>query len=438
MKKKIEIPLRKKINKLAWLFFAILSLPYFMVYFHRVAPAVVADLLMAEFNLSGAVLGNLAAIYFYMYTVMQLPAGVFADSYGPRKTIFIGMTFSGLGSIVFALAPFLSIAFLGRVLIGLGVSVIFVSLLKIVSEWFPNEKFGTMSGLALLIGNSGAIIAASPLAYMVSISGWRLSFVVVGIVCLVAGFLTFGIVKDRPAAVGLPPLNHNTYANEKFGIREIGRGLTDVMLNRFSWPPFVIFFGIYGSLMAFQGVWGIPFLVQQYGMSRYDASYNLLFIAVGLVIGCPLAGLISDKLKRRKTPLMSFTFLFICCWVMMIIWPGGKPSINILPLLFLAMGFFASGFIIVWACAKEVNAPHLSGCAMGLANMGGFLGAALMQPFFGWILDRKWDGMIVEGVRYYQLGAYRSAFVALTAILILTSISIIFLKETKATMQKSS
>ena len=77
MKEKIENPLRNKINKLAWLFFAILSLPYFMVYFHRVAPAVVADLLMAEFNLSGAVLGNLAAIYFYMYTVMQLPAGVF-------------------------------------------------------------------------------------------------------------------------------------------------------------------------------------------------------------------------------------------------------------------------------------------------------------------------------------------------------------------------
>ena len=184
--------------------------------------------------------------------------------------------------------------------------------------------------------------------------------------------------------------------------------------------------------MAFQGVWGIPFLVQQYGISRFDASSKLLIMAIGLMIGCPLAGTISDKLSSRKWPLIVFTSLYISCWVLLTSWPGGKPSMDVLPFLFFAMGLFSSGFIIVWACAKEVNAPHLSGCAMGLANMGGFLGAAVMQPLFGWALDLNWDGTLVEGARVYQLDAFRCAFLLLATVLVVTSFSLIFLKETHA------
>ena len=138
--------LQKKTQKLAWLFFGIVSLSYIMVYFHRVAPAVVSDLLMSEFNLSGAVLGNLAAIYFYVYTLMQLPAGILSDGFGAKKTIFWGMLVSGVGSLIFAGSNILILAYVGRILIGFGVSVIFVSMLKIVTEWFPERQFGALSG----------------------------------------------------------------------------------------------------------------------------------------------------------------------------------------------------------------------------------------------------------------------------------------------------
>ena len=94
------------------------------------------------------------------------------------------------------------------------------------------------------------------------------------------------------------------------------------------------------------------------------------------------------------------------------------------------MGLFASGFIIVWACAKEVNDPALSGSAMGLVNMGGFLGAAIMQPLFGWALDQHWEGLLVDGIRVYSLGAFRFAFIILTSALLLSTIPLIFLKET--------
>ncbi len=143
--------LQKRTKKFGWYLFGIISLSYLMVYFHRVAPAVVSDLFMAEFNLSGAVLGNLAAIYFYVYTLMQLPAGVLANEVGAKKTIFWGMMISSLGSLIFAASTILGFAYLGRILIGLGVSVIFVSMLKIATEWFPEKQFGSLAGLALFI-----------------------------------------------------------------------------------------------------------------------------------------------------------------------------------------------------------------------------------------------------------------------------------------------
>lgn len=414
--------LQRRTQKFAWFFFSIVSLSYLMVYFHRVAPAVVSDLLMAEFNLSGSVLGNLAAIYFYVYTLMQLPAGVLADGFGARKTVFWGMMVASAGSFIFATSPFLSLAFIGRILIGFGVSVIFVSMLKIVTEWFPEKQFGALSGLALFIGNSGAVLAATPLAYLVSLWGWRISFSLVGAVGIVAGILTLIFVKDRPSALGLPSPNVPSKKNSEMALKEVIRGLATVMKNPGSWPPFVVFFGIYGTLMAFQGVWGLPFLVQQYGMQRFEASSNLLLIAVGLVIGCPIVGYISDRLGKRKIPLLVFALMYVLCWVVILIWPGGKPSNVVLPFLLFSMGFFASGFILVWSCAKEINPIALSGCAIGLANMGGFLGAAVLQPLLGWALDLKWLGLMEGGIRIYPLEAWRFAFLLALVILLSTTL----------------
>lgn len=178
-----------------------------MVYFHRVAPAVVSDLLMSEFNLSGAVLGNLAAIYFYVYTWMQLPAGILSDGFGTKKTIFWGILVSGVGSLIFAGSNILILAYAGRILIGFGVSVIFVSMLKIVTEWFPERQFDALSVISLFIGNLGAVFFATPFAYVVSIWGWRISFAIIGGVSIFTGILALVLVKDRPAAIGLPSPN---------------------------------------------------------------------------------------------------------------------------------------------------------------------------------------------------------------------------------------
>ncbi len=136
--------------------FVILILAYMLVFFHRMAPAVVSSDLMRAFGTTGAALGSLAAMYFYIYTTMQIPAGIIADTVGARASVTVGNLVAGCGSIIFGLAGSFASASLGRALVGLGVSVIFVGLMKSNSLWFSERNYGLISGLTLLLGNIGA------------------------------------------------------------------------------------------------------------------------------------------------------------------------------------------------------------------------------------------------------------------------------------------
>ena len=117
-------------NVVRWSIYTILVLTYMLVFFHRMAPAVISADLMKAFNTSGAALGSLAAMYFYIYTVMQIPAGVLADTLGARVTVTVGSLIAGAGSILFGLASTFAGVASGRALVGLGVSVVFVGLFK--------------------------------------------------------------------------------------------------------------------------------------------------------------------------------------------------------------------------------------------------------------------------------------------------------------------
>lgn len=160
---------------------------YLLSFFHRVAPAAIARDLAAAFETSAASLGVLAATYFYVYTVMQIPTGVLADTLGPRKILTLGGLVAGAGSLLFGLAPTFDIAVVGRTLVGLGVSVAFIAMLKLVAVWYEENRFATLTGTAMFIGNIGSVAAGAPLAWAAQAAGWRSVFVVVGILSLAIG-----------------------------------------------------------------------------------------------------------------------------------------------------------------------------------------------------------------------------------------------------------
>src|SRR5450759_1761154 len=139
---------------------------YVLSFFQRFAPAGIASDLAAAFNTSASSLGALAATYFYVYTLMQVPTGILVDTFGARRILLMGGLVGGAGSLMFGLAPGLELALLGRTLIGLGVSVTFIAMLKIIAVSFDERRFATLVGLSMLIGNLGSVLAGAPLWYL--------------------------------------------------------------------------------------------------------------------------------------------------------------------------------------------------------------------------------------------------------------------------------
>ncbi|NMC56604.1 MAG: MFS transporter, partial [Eubacteriaceae bacterium] len=138
-----------------WFVFALLILAYFFVFFHRLSPAVVKINLQEAFGMTAMQYANLNSAYFYPYALMQIPVGILADTLGARKTSVIGCILMALGSIFFGLSPSFNLIIAARILVGLGASVIFLSILKIQASWFEEKEFGTLTGMTTFIGNLG-------------------------------------------------------------------------------------------------------------------------------------------------------------------------------------------------------------------------------------------------------------------------------------------
>ncbi len=194
--------------RVAWAIWALGAIFYLLGFFQRVAPAVMTQELMRDFQISAAALGNLSAFYFYSYVAMQIPTGIIADTWGPRRLLSTGSLVAGLGTIMFALAPSLVWANIGRLLIGGSVAVAFVGLLKLVSNWFPPRHFATVTGMALFFGIVGAVSAGPPLRLLMVIFSWRSIMLCTALITLGIGALIWSFVRDYPLHKGFSNLNH--------------------------------------------------------------------------------------------------------------------------------------------------------------------------------------------------------------------------------------
>ena len=409
--------------------YIILILAYMSVYFHRMAPGVVSAELMLSFQTSAAALGSLAAMYYYIYTVMQIPAGVLADTLGNRISVTVGNLVAGIGSIVFATAETLEIASIGRFMVGLGVSVIFVGLMKNNTVWFRERIYGLISGFTILMGNLGSVLAAKPLSALLNIWSWREIFIAMGIMSLLLAALSALFVRNRPEQAGFPSVRQmdglNSHADRH---QHWMKDLRLILVNRDIWPGFWINFGLAGSLFAFAGLWGIPLLRDSFALSRDEASVYTTITLFSLAVGTLLSGWISDRLAVRK-PVMIFSAVVYSLSILLLIFLPWQPG-ALAMLLFMLIGVTSGGFVVTYPAAKEVAQPALSGMAISLVNTGLFLGAAIMQPLFGWVLDLGWDGKMINGVNIYSWANYQQAMMLMLVFGVIALIAAWRVRET--------
>ncbi|MFZ2854655.1 MAG: MFS transporter [Rhodocyclaceae bacterium] len=406
---------------------SIVAAAYVLSFFQRFAPAGIAQDLVAAFNSTASSLGVLAATYFYVYTLMQVPTGILVDTLGPRRILFLGGLVGGVGSLLFGMAPNLEMALIGRTLIGLGVSVTFIAMLKIIAVWFDERHFASLVGLSMLVGNLGSVLAGAPLSWLAQATGWRGVFVGVAAVSVLLGVACWLLVRDRPESADSGTASPG--GKPHFDRTVVIVGLLSVLRNRATWPAACVNFGIAGSFFAFAGLWATPFLTQVYGMTRNVAANHLSLYFAGFAFGCVLIGMLSDRIGRRKPVLIVSSHVFVAIWL---VWLFGLS----LPLaasyaLFALMGLSTASFTLTWACAKEVNPPLLSGMSTSVTNMGGFLAGALLQPLVGWAMDLHWQGgLTASGARLYTAEDFHVGLLLLAGSATIGAIASWWIRET--------
>jgi sugar phosphate permease len=397
-------------QRLRSLTFALGAAAFVLAFFHRVAPGAIAADLREAFAASATTLGFIAAFYFYPYAAMQLPSGVLADSIGPRRLFTAGSLVAGIGSLMFAFAPDVGWLLAGRALVGLGVAVAFVSVLKLIASWYSDREFGTWVGVLQLLGNLGGVLGAWPLAWAVQQVSWRWVFALAGIVSLLLAAAIWLGVRDSPREAGLEGVCSSGDSGELAG-EDWLQGLKRVAANPQTWSAFLMHFGLIGSYLTFSGLWAVPYLTDGLGMNRNDATVHVTGMILGFAFGAFAVGALSDRMGLRRPLLRWLSLFFLASWTP---WVMGWHLPHAASLAaFFGMGVGMSGAVLCWALAKELNPPALSGTATSLVNIGGFLGVAILQPVVGWILDRSAGAPALVG---YQKAAGLLALVALIGV----------------------
>jgi sugar phosphate permease len=424
--KSVQSASRNAPSWMSWLMWGLVAGFYLFGFFQRVAPAVMVDDLMREFDIGGALLGNLSATYFYSYTVMQIPSGLLADGIGPRRLSAMAAFLAAVGTLMFGLAGNLWMAYAGRLLIGASVGVAFVTCMKLAGHWFPANRFATVTGVALLLGNFGGVLAGVPLSEAIRAFGWRSSMVASAAFTFALAAAIWVVVRDDPRQRGFASFVHASVVDK--GSFPPMRALRSVSVRRETWLLLAAGGLSAAPVLVFAGLWGVPYLTQVYGIDRSHAAALTSTMLVAWAVGGPTLGGISDRLGRRRLPYLTANVASATLWGVFLFW-GTIPRVLLYP-LFAAIGFTSGALIIGFAHSREANHPGAAGAVGGVVNMGPLGFAALLQPCLGTILDRHWDGLLVDGVRIYDAGAYSAAFLWLFLSSCLSVAAVYFTRET--------
>ncbi len=397
--------------------FSLGTLFFGYAFVQRVSPSVMTSELMSDFAVGGAALGSLSAFYFYAYASIQLPVGMLTDHFGPRKLMSFAAASCALASIGFAFSESVLTASLGRALIGGTVAFGFVGTLAIAGYWFKPAQYALLAGLLQTVGMSGAIFGQAPLRQIVESLGWRGTILVLALVALVIAVLLFWLVPLRSSEQKQHRTQHG-----------ILKGLKAVTINPQTWVCSIIGFGMASTMLAFGGLWGVPWLNNVHGYTTTEAAAVTSMLFVGWAIFSPLCGWASDRMGRRNIILLVGSITALAALTTLIFsTPVNTP---LLMLLIFIMGAGGSAMTVCFGSVKELNDANYSSTSLGLMNMCIVGSGAVMQPLIGWLLDLNWNGEMLDGARVYSASNYTVALGSLLVTNLTAFFAALFLRET--------
>jgi len=262
-----------------------------------------------------------------------------------------------------------------------------------------------MTGWTSLIGNIGALLAASPLALLISVIGWRNSHLLFSLVSFMTAFLLWRVVKDYPDEFKLKHINFER--NNVNSINGIKEGLKKIIVSPQFWVNFIILFSIMGITMSFSGLWLIPYLIHIYNLKTTIAANYALILTSGMILSSALIGWIEKIIINRKFMIQLSAFFFSIIWSFFYL-KADLQQWQLVVFLFI-IGFTGIFGMIIFTNIKSLY-PEFAGSSLGLINLAPFLGTVVLNTLFAWRLDLSWTGKMIEGSRIYDFSAYQQGF----------------------------
>lgn len=413
--------------KLFWrgvFIWGIATLFYFFDNLLNAAPGGMTTQLIEVFNISYGELGVLSSCYLWSYGLMQIPAGLLVDAYGPRRVLSLAGIACVIGTVMFGFSDTILMACIGRILIGFGSSFAVVGCTKIAANWFPPRRFALFMGLMVAVGMLGGAFGIAAISPIIDNYGWKNTLMGGAGVALAISILLWAFVRDKPPV-------HLDYIPESKPSEQVSimTGLKEVVMCSQDW-----FAAIYAGLMyvptiAFGALWGTPYLVEAHGFDQSTAGLLSSLVFVGWVFGGPAYGWVSDYIGRRNLPMYfaNISTLLISLWI---IYGTGHTFASLAVCMFL-LGFFSCGFLIAFVVTREKNRPEISGTAIGFMNMMNTFSGAFLQILIGWILDKISSNVILtEGGKAFTLGDYQKALMCIPVCLVIAFLALTRVKET--------
>ena len=413
------------IQKYAWFLFLLLTSCYALVSFFRTSTSTLAVDIMKDFAVGGGLMSVMSSAYFYPYGFMQIPAGILSDRWGSRNTITLFMLLGAAGSLLFALAPTVGAATAGRVIIGMGMGMVFVPSLRVFLRWFPHHQHVLITGLILSLGSGGMLLATWPLMKASQFLGWRGSMLFAAALTVCMSIAVWIWTRNTPEE----KFGDDVTIHGRFPVSQtekkappLGKVLSGIVRKPAYWGISIWFFCVYGSFFAITSLWAGPYFLQGYGMSKDAAGGVLFFMALGAVLGPSLAGFIAQRGTFSKKFLLVFSCVISIILGAPLIFPTPVLPELILPVWALLFGIFCGGFGgIALAKVQDEFPSEIVGTATGMINIYCYIGTALLQLVSGWIMELQ-----APGQSSYQLSQYATMFMLFMAMFFCALIAVLF------------
>lgn len=403
----------EKKQSFALILLASICVTYFGENFLKAAASALSPVLIVELGINKGTMGLLITAFFIIYGIMQIPAGMLSDMWGPRKTILGFTMLTIVGIFLFWISFRFEMLVVAQIIMGVGCSVFYINAISLITHWFPIERKATAIGILSAASGLGNFTSymGFPLANTM-FGGWRNLYLVVALLLVVNTGLNFFVLKDKPTTTKV----------EKRSPRDTLRSFAEVMKDRRIYP-FILGYLLLSFGWVFNS-WMTLFLIETKGLTYVQAGLITSIGTIAGIPGCITMGAISDRLKKRKLPLMIFSCLYTIIITSFIFSPGGLPVALYISLSF-GINFCASMWVLFFSMVPEVLPSGKAGIGLGLVNGLGTIGYSLITPIYGAFIDSTG-------------GYFASNMVIITSSLIMAATMVFLTVETYGGVNKTN